>query len=135
MAKSFVFIDGSNLYHRIKSVADFYLRKDGSEFGTIDFDFKGFCNSIKGDTELQEIRYYVGQVKRLNNGSKADIIKSEQMYADQQRLAGYLQQESIFTKYGKLLRDPNPGGKYHEKGVDVQIAVEMIRFAREKNTT
>lgn len=131
MKKSFIFIDGNNLYHRIKSVADYLLRESGQKYGTVDFDYKGFCNSFKGETDLQEIRYYVGQVKRLNNGENKDIQKSEQMYAAQQRLAGYLQKENIFIKYGKLLREPNPSGIYHEKGVDVQIAVEMIRFARQ----
>lgn len=131
MKKSFVFIDGNNLYYRIKSVADYFLRETGQEYGTVDFDFKGFCNSFKGDTDLQEIHYYVGQIKRLNNGNSKDIQKSEQMYAAQQRLAGYLQKENIFIKYGKLLREPIPSGVYHEKGVDVQIAVEMIRFARQ----
>ncbi|MBI3638163.1 NYN domain-containing protein [Candidatus Wolfebacteria bacterium] len=132
MKRSFVFIDGNNLYHRIKSVASHFCEKTGQEYGTIDFDFRGFCNSFKGDTNLQEIHYYVGQVKRLNNGNSNDVQKSEQMYAAQQRLAGYLQKEKIFIKYGKLLREPNPSGVYHEKGVDVQIAVEMIRFALQK---
>jgi uncharacterized LabA/DUF88 family protein len=129
--KSFVFIDGNNLYHRIKSVADHFLRETGQEYGTVDFDFRGFCNSFMGDTELQEIHYYVGQVARFRNGANKDIEKSEQMYAAQQRLAGYLQKEGISIHYGKLLREPNSSGIYHEKGVDVQIAVEMIRFARQ----
>lgn len=131
MKRSFVFIDGSNLYYRIKSVADYALKESGQEYGTIDFDFKGFCNSFKGSTDLKEIHYYVGQVKRLNNGNSKDIQKSEQMYAAQQRLVGYLQKENIFIKYGKLLREPRHSGIYHEKGVDVQIAVEMIRYARQ----
>jgi len=64
MAKSFVFIDGSNLYHRIKSVADFYLRKDGSEFGTIDFDFKGFVIPSK---EIQNYKKFVTTSGRLKD--------------------------------------------------------------------
>src|SRR3989338_5573513 len=53
------------------------------------------------------------------------------MYAAQQRLIGYLQKDGISVKFGKLLKDPDPKGTYHEKGVDVQIAVDMIKFARE----
>ena len=127
MKKSFVFIDGNNLYYRVKSVANYFLNETGQEYGTLDFDFKGFCNSFKGDTDLQEIHYYVGKVKR--NGDSKDIQKSEQMYAAQQRLIGYLQKASISIQYGKLLKYPSPADTYHEKGVDVQIAVEMIRFA------
>ncbi|MDP1629524.1 MAG: NYN domain-containing protein [bacterium] len=130
MKKSFVFIDGNNLYHRIKSVVGYYLRENGQEYRTVNFDFKGFCNSFKEDTNLQEVHYYVGQVKRLRNSNSDDISKSEQMYASQQRLAGYLQKDNIFLKYGKLFHYPN-SDIYHEKGVDVQIAVEMIRFARQ----
>lgn len=129
MKKSFIFIDGNNLYYRIKSITNYFLKETGKEYGTINFDFKGFCNSLKGDTDVQEIHYYIGQVKRLRNGNSKDTQKAEQMYAAQQRLVGYLQKENIFIKYGKLLREPHPSGIYHEKGVDVQIAVEMMRFA------
>ena len=50
------------------------------------------------------------------------------MYAAQ-RLSRLSPKDGILIKYGKLLREPRPSGIYHEKGVDVQIAVEMIRFA------
>lgn len=125
MKKSFVFIDGNNLYHRIKSIADYYNTETGKEYSTLNFDFRGFCNFFKGDTDLQEINYYVGQVRRSNEP------KSMSMYAAQQKLAGYLQNDGINMIYGKLIKYGNPG-VYHEKGVDVQIAVEMIRFARQK---
>jgi len=127
--KSFVFIDGNNLYYRIKSVADYFLKENKQEYGTVDFNFKEFYNSFKDDTDLKEIHYYVGQIKRLKNENSRDFLKAEKMYASQQRLAGYLQNDGISLKYGKLLK--YPGGVYHEKGVDVQIAVEMIRFARQ----
>jgi uncharacterized LabA/DUF88 family protein len=51
------------------------------------------------------------------------------MYADQQKLIGKLQQQNIFITLGQLIRHPDK--TYHEKGVDVRLAVEMIRFARE----
>lgn len=55
-------------------------------------------------------------------------MKSEKMYADQQRLIGKLQQQKIVIIFGQLIRHPDK--TFHEKGVDVRLAVEMIRSAR-----
>ena len=60
MKKAFVFIDGNNLYFRVKSVAEYYEMETGNKFSTINFKFKDFCKSIVADTEILEIRYYVG---------------------------------------------------------------------------
>lgn len=40
-----------------------------------------------------------------------------------------MQQKNIFVVLGNIIRHPDK--TYHEKGVDVRLAVEMIRFARE----
>jgi len=130
MKRAFVFIDGSNLYHRLKGIAGFYAKETKQEYSLSRFNFKRFCLWLVGDNSLREIHYYVGQIIRPNPQSK-NFQKVEQMYADQQRLAGYLQGEGIIMKFGKLIKDPNRPEVYHEKGVDVQIAVEMIRFARQ----
>lgn len=129
--KSFIFIDGNNLYYRLKSVAEFYSRKNNQEYGTIDFNFKEFCNFLAKETDICGIRYYVGQVKRSFNKNNKDFEKAEKMYASQQRLAAHLKNQGIEIKYGKLLKEPSQSGIYHEKGVDVQIAVDMIKLARE----
>lgn len=128
MKKAFVFIDGSNLYYRTKSIADFYAKENKIEYSLSHFKFKEFCQWLVDGNDLKEIHYYIGQVIRhpFKNSDKV-----EKMYADQQRLAGYLQAEGIAVKFGKLMKDPVRPGSYHEKGVDVQIAVEMIRFARQ----
>lgn len=51
------------------------------------------------------------------------------MYSDQQKLLRRLQQQVIHTILGTMIQHPDRS--FHEKGVDVKIAVEMIRFARE----
>ncbi len=130
MKRAFVFIDGSNLYYRLKGIAGFYTKETNQEYSLSHFNFKGFCKWLVGNNDLQEIHYYVGQIKRPNPQSK-NSQKVEQMYSNQQRLAGYLQNEGIIIKFGKLMKDPSRPDVYHEKGVDVQIAVEMIRFARQ----
>jgi len=127
MKKAFVFIDGSNFYHRIKSIAQYFTKETGDEFSTSRFNFRGFCKEIVGTNNLLEIRYYIGQIKRPNPSAKNNQ-KAQQLYDDQQRLTRYLQNENIIVRFGKLIKS---AGSYHEKGVDVQIAVEMIRFARQ----
>ena len=128
MKKVFVFIDGSNFYHRIKSIAQYFTKETGQEFSISKFNFKGFCQSlVGGENNLLEIHYYIGQVKRPSPNAK-NSQKAQQLYDNQQRLTRYLQNENITVRFGKLIKS---AGSYHEKGVDVQIAVEMIRFARQ----
>lgn len=51
------------------------------------------------------------------------------MYNDQQKLFRKLQKQNIKIITGQLIQHPDK--TYHEKGVDVRLAVEMIRLARE----
>ena len=119
MDKAFVFIDGSNFYFRLKDLV-FTL---GVQLNLLDFHFRHFLEWLVKPHELIEVRYYVGAVKRQNSD------KSERMFADQQRLLARLQQQDVSVTLGQLIRHPDKS--YHEKGVDVRLAVEMIRFARE----
>lgn len=130
MKRAFVFIDGSNLYYRLKNISEFYTKETGQKFSLSKFKFKEFCQSLVGENNLSEIHYYVGQVKRPHPKSK-NAQKAEEMYSAQQRLVGYLQNQGITVRFGKLMKDLSRIDSYHEKGVDVQIAVEMIRFARQ----
>ena len=120
--RAFVFIDGNNFYYKLK---DIRLGK-ADILRLLDFDYRGFAqNLIRKDT-LVEIRYYVGAVKRQSGFNKE---KSEKLYANQQKLIGKLQQQNIPVILGNVIQHPDKS--FHEKGVDVRIAVEMIRFARE----
>ncbi|MBU2635196.1 NYN domain-containing protein [Patescibacteria group bacterium] len=114
-----LFVDGNNLYHRLK-----YLTANRKGVSLLTFDFIGFCKWLCKDNELVEIRYYIGAVRRQKNN-----IKSEKMYADQQRLFFKLQRQNVKIILGQLIRHRD--GTYHEKGVDVRLAVEMIRLARQ----
>jgi uncharacterized LabA/DUF88 family protein len=118
--RAIIFIDGSNFYYRIKSLS----QKSYSKNTLINFDFKRFFENLLKEKELVETRYYVGAVRRENNNPK-----SEELYANQQKLLASLQQKNIKIILGTIIRHPDK--TYHEKGVDVRIAVEMIRFARE----
>jgi len=120
MKKVFIFIDGSNFYFKLR---DLTSKLDG-KYNLIDFDFRKFAEWLIRPNELLEIRYYLGAIRRERNNSK-----SEQLYADQQKLIGKLQQQNIIITLGQLIKHPDK--TYHEKGVDVRLAVEMIKFARE----
>ncbi len=118
--KAFVFIDGSNFYFKLKELS---LKFD-SKYSLIDFDFRKFAEWLVQPNELLEIRYYLGAIKRERNNPK-----SEKLYSDQQRLIGKLQQQNITITFGQVIRHPDK--THHEKGVDVRLAVEMIRYARQ----
>ncbi|MBI2035406.1 MAG: NYN domain-containing protein [Candidatus Liptonbacteria bacterium] len=117
--RAFVFIDGNNFYFKLKELSS---RVDG-KFKLLDFNFRGFAEWLVIPNQLIEIHYYVGALKRQRNE------KSEKMYADQQKLIGKLQQQKIAITLGQLIQHPDK--TFHEKGVDVRLAVEMIRFARQ----
>lgn len=117
--RSFVFIDGSNFYFKLKELTS---RLD-NRFSLLNFNFRKFCDWLVQPNKLIEIHYYLGAVRRQLNNKK-----SEKLYANQQRLIAKLQQQKIFVVLGQLIQHPDKS--YHEKGVDVRLAVEMIRFAR-----
>lgn len=120
MDKAIVFIDGSNFYFRLK---DLVSGLDGRH-SLLNFDYASFSKWLVGTDELVEVRYYIGKLRRQKNSEK-----SEKMYADQQKLIGKLQQQNISITLGQLIQHPDK--TFHEKGVDVRLAVEMIRLARE----
>ena len=123
MSKAIVFIDGSNFYFWLK---DLEAQID-DKHSLLEFDFRKFAEWLAANdkNELVEVRYYIGALKRQRNNEK-----SEKMYADQQKLLSKLQQQKIPVVLGQLIQHPDK--TFHEKGVDVRLAVEMIRLAREK---
>ncbi len=120
MKKAFVFIDGNNFYFKLKELTS----KLDSKYSLLEFNFRKFAEWLVVPNNVLEIHYYLGVVRRKRNDSK-----SEKLYADQQRLFRKLQKQNIIFTLGQLIRHPDKS--YHEKGVDVRLAVEMIRFARE----
>jgi len=120
MKRAFVFIDGGNFYFKLKKMVS---NLDG-RFSLLDFNFRKFAEWLAEPNELVEVHYYIGAIKRQRGNPK-----SEKIYADQQKLIGKLQQQNIFITLGRVIQHPDK--TYHEKGVDVRLAVEMIRFARE----
>ena len=112
-----VYIDGSNLYYKLKELdiknityfeygklAEWLAREDGSVVAK---------------------RYYIGAV-RAKGGDK----KAVRMPENQVRLFNHLRSKSagFSVQRGYLMKND---GVYHEKGVDVKIAVDLLVGAYE----
>lgn len=108
-----ILIDGSNFYFKLKDIGYHNL---------VDFDFKAFANFLTGNGNLQKSVYYVGAVKQ--DGS----AKVNRLHADQQKLLARLRSDGFRYKLGFLLKSNNA---FHEKGVDVQLAVDMLEACYE----
>ena len=99
-------------------------KKLDKKYSLLKFKFRDFSHWLTKENELIDVRYYIGAINREKGNEKSEI-----MYANQQKLIGNLQQQKVNIILGQLIRHPDK--TYHEKGVDVRMAVEMIRFARE----
>lgn len=113
--RAIVLIDGSNFYFKLK---DLNLQD------LLAFDFSRFAHALVGDRKLGKTVYYVGKVR--TDGT----LKAKIMHADQQRLFSHLRKHGFFYSLGYLLRSDK---KFSEKGVDVQIAVDMLVAAYENH--
>src|SRR5262249_11390923 len=117
--RAIIFIDGSNWYHKLRSLLQINNESTSEvKKPPVDFDLRLFAINLVMPDELNEIRYYIGKVRRLKNNQKSEV-----MYANQQRLIGFLQQQNISIGFGNLINYPD--GSFHEKGVDILLAVEM----------
>jgi|SRR3989339_1498294 len=111
-----IIIDGSNFYHKLK---DLKIPELSS------FDYNRFVSSINKNTQITEKYFCIGKIKAKQKDKKA-----REMMARQQSLVTRLQKDGFIIQFGFLLQTD---GRYHEKGVDVQIAVDILKGAY-KNT-
>jgi len=110
----FIIIDGNNFYHRLKELKFRHL---------LSFDYEKFVQFLlRKEKLLISKNYYIGAVREEPNNPK-----SKKLMIGQQKLTGKLQKGGWVVKFGQLLKD----GSYHEKGVDVQIAVDLLIGAYE----
>ena len=120
MMRAYVFIDGNNFYFKLRSLTD----SAKGRYRLSSFNFRAFSEWLTRPHSLEGISYYIGAVKQQESNEK-----SKKMFADQQRLLMRLQGQEVSFVLGHLIRHPDK--TYHEKGVDVRLAVEMIRYARQ----
>ncbi len=115
--KAIVFIDGNNFYNKLKELCG-----NSKKYRLSDFNYDGFARWLVKNNEFVEVRYYLGALKRQGDE------KTEKMYADQQRFFAKLQKQKVSITLGQIIQHPDKS--FHEKGVDVRVAVEMISLAR-----
>ncbi|KKU67692.1 MAG: hypothetical protein UX92_C0029G0004 [Candidatus Amesbacteria bacterium GW2011_GWA1_47_20] len=108
-----IFIDGSNFYFKLKELNLGRL---------LDLDLGKFAKFIARKRKIVKKCYFIGKVRQ--DGTP----KSEKLFDGQQKLLGRLKNAGFVYKLGYLLKT---GDIYHEKGVDVQIAVDMMEAAYE----
>lgn len=108
-----ILIDGSNFYFKLKDLKLHNL---------LDFNFREFAKFLVKSGIIIESKYYVGRVRQ--DGT----VQADKMLASQQKLLASLKKHNFHYVLGYLLKNE---GVYHEKGVDVHIAVDMLVAAYE----
>lgn len=109
-----VLIDGSNFYFKLK---DLGLQK------LLEFDFLNFIKFLSNDGNVVSTTYYVGKI--VTDGTK----KTQELFNSQRKLLSHLKKHDINYSLGYLIKS---NGRYHEKGVDVNIAVDILVATYEK---
>jgi len=112
-SRSLIIIDGSNFYFKLKSL---------NLTGLSAFDYSGFNKYIARRSKIVSATYYIGKVR--TDGT----AKAQKLFNHQRQLFAQLQKHQVKYSLGYLLKS---GGKFHEKGVDVAMAVDMLIAAYE----
>lgn len=105
---SIILIDGSNFY--------FKLRDLGLD-NQLCFNFREFTQYLSSQYKNISTTYYIGAVRTKND------FHTKRLHSKQQKLFQYLLSQGIKYSLGYLLES---NGLIHEKGVDIQIAVDML---------
>jgi len=108
-----ILIDGSNFYFKLKDLKLHNLHH---------FDFSNFALKLSGEDKIVHATYYIGKV-RTDGTKRTNII-----HANQQKLFAHLKKHNFNYSLGYLLKSD---GRFHEKGVDVNIAVDILVAAYE----
>ncbi len=106
--RCFILIDGSNFYFKLK---------DPGLHNLLKFDFTKFISVLSRSARTVGARYYVGRIRQDGTA------KTKKLFDGQQRLLGNLRKHKVAYSFGYLLKSD---GKFHEKGVDTQMAVDML---------
>ena len=105
-ARVAVFIDGSNLYH-------------GGRRAGLRVDVQKLAKKLLDDRELIRNYYYAAVVPQEMS---ADVHQAQARFLASFDYAPYFE-----VKLGRI--EPRPKGRWEEKGVDAQLATDMVFFA------
>lgn len=109
-----IFIDGSNLYHSIKN-----------HFHRTDIDIGKFCRKLLRRRQLIRIYYYNAKV-----GQKEEPERYKQQQAF---FAGIDAIPYTELRLGRLVYNNWPNVPPYEKGIDVQLATDMLTHNYKNN--
>lgn len=109
----FIIIDGSNFYHRLKELKLINL---------LSFDYEKFGKFLLGKRSIAVKKYYIGAIREERNNPK-----SKELMRNQRILTGKLKKYGWQVEFGHMLKTDG----YHEKGVDVLMAVDLLTGAYE----
>jgi uncharacterized LabA/DUF88 family protein len=102
-----IFIDGSNLYHSLKN-----------HFGRTDIDIGRLCQKLVGNNQLIRIYYYNSKVGQKQEPER---YKHQEVFFDSVNAVPYTE-----LRLGHLVYNNWPNEPPTEKGVDVQLATDMV---------
>ncbi|MBI5452794.1 NYN domain-containing protein [Candidatus Gottesmanbacteria bacterium] len=106
--RCYILIDGSNFYFKLKDLGLHHL---------LDLDFAGLAKFLAVGYKVVKSIYYVGAVR--TDGTE----RTQKLFNNQRKLLTYLRKNNFVYSLGYLLKSNN---KFHEKGVDVNIAVDLL---------
>lgn len=109
--RAMIFIDGNNLY--------FGLKKN---IGNYNLNYEKFINKIAMEYDLVRAYFYTAEFRREDD---------EKIYESQQKFITYLQE--VPNMQVVTARVERRGDSLIEKGVDVQLAVDLVRFGAKIN--
>jgi len=109
-----IFIDGSNLYHSLKT----YFQRTDIEIGK-------FCNKLLEKRRLIRIYYY---------NARVGLREEPERYHDQQKFfAGVDTVPYTELRLGRLVYSNWPNSPPYEKGIDIMLATDMITHSFKNN--
>ena len=109
-----VFIDGSNMYHSLKAF-----------FNRTDIDLGKFCNKLVGKRRLVRIYYYNARVGRKEEPER---YVHQRQFFDSVSTIPYME-----VRLGRLVYANWPNSPPFEKGIDVQLATDLLTHAYKNN--
>lgn len=113
-----LFLDGSNFFFKLRDPA---LKIPHLTH----FNYRKFAEKLAHDRKLVFCGYYVGVVR-----AKPGNTKGQKMRIEQRKLFNHLISplQKFVVRKGYIMEN---NGVYHEKGVDVQLAVDLLVGAYE----
>jgi len=109
-----IFIDGSNLYHSLKSI-----------FKRTDIDIGKFCRKLQEKRRLIRIYYYNAIVGRREEPER---------YRDQQAFFNSVSEVPYCElRLGRLVYINWPNTPPYEKGIDIQLTTDLLTHSYKNN--